>query len=276
MNFLPNTNTFSVRSEGDMQLAHLLELLYTAHERYSTIHVAWTYTYDAVFMNRLLRTSNQRLPERGEAQSQKETEVWWQIWWQKPVRFREEYGDAKHSQSHGVTIVDGERTLILYPREKRAVLDIVPTGYGSYTTGKGKLLPQDLVQELAFRHVVLYPATLLASHDLRIHGLTHYLNRSVIQVEATYRSGATICATDEFFWQFADSYRLLVDSQYGTLLSYAAKKGDRTIAMLNVTQISYDKTFLDHVFSTTLPPGFHRVRGRGLLPGLFVFRTLCR
>ena len=246
-----------------MKLAHLLELLYTAHERYSTIHIAWTYTYDAVFMNRLLRASNQTLPARGEMQSQKEAEMWWQIWWQKPARFREEYGDAKDSQSQGVTIVDGEQTLILYPREKRAVLDILPTGYGSYIADKSERSSQSLVRELVYRHVPLYPAALLASHNLRIHGLTRYLNRSAIQVEATYRPGATICATDEFFWQFADGYKLLVDSQYGTLLSYAAKKGERTIATVQVTQIAYDDAFPDNVFSTTAPPGFHKVRGRG-------------
>jgi outer membrane lipoprotein-sorting protein len=247
-----------------MELTQLLELLYTAHERCSTVSVTWTYTYDAVFLDRLLRAGRQMLHVVGDepsTQGKGQAEVWWRIWWQKPARFREEYGGVEDPQPHGVTVVDGERVLILYPRKKRAVLDVVPTGYGSYIADKSKRSPQGLVRELAFRHILLYPAALLASHDLRIRGLARHLNRNAIQVEAKYRSGATICATDDFFWRFADRYKLLVDSEYGTLLSYAAEKGGKTIAVARVTQIAYDDMIPDDIFSTTVPPGFRGARG---------------
>ena len=98
-----------------MELKNLVELLYTAHRRFTTIQVAWQYKYNSQLMH-IAETrwvsmnppgSVAMLTSPTHQATQVQLEVQKQLWWQKPNCWREEW--KGHDSRNTITVLcDGD------------------------------------------------------------------------------------------------------------------------------------------------------------------------
>lgn len=238
-----------------MELRDLLELLYTAHNRFTSIHVIWNYGYHVGKMHEVReRWAAQHKPgsvsvlksKSGKAgQDQAEMTVKRQVWWQKPSCWRHE--EQLEGQNTIVKIRCQNRWWVFDTANRKLYTNVEPT-QPLRRMRKSKRSPEPTFKDFIRAVPLLDPSFLLYSHDLQIEEEIVHAGREVIQVRATSRRGREV-AWDSFFWTAADGYNFLVDKERGILLRYAALVGDQAFAVASVENIVFDEPIPDNIFS---------------------------
>lgn len=241
-----------------MERRDLLELLYTARERYTSLQVAWQYHYDDDAMKRVLeRWSAQQPPGstaavHAEAASappaqRRSTTLRRRVWWQKPGCWRDEMD----------TTTGGSMQTILCDDQWWSFLSGTGTLYTNVT-------PLDQWKRLGLHDVrtatpptlesriddvpLLDPSFLLASHALEPLETVQHVGRKAVRVRATYRKGKDRLY-ESIFWATADEYELWVDAEYGILLRYSATLAGHEFAVASVDHVVFNAAIPDDVFT---------------------------
>jgi outer membrane lipoprotein-sorting protein len=248
-----------------MHLNDLLELLYTARKRFSSIQVSWQYRYNRGLMNAAQeRWFSQQPPgsvgvlksenvEKAGYPSESEQVIRRRVWWRKPSCWRREEQAARTM----VKILCEDRFWIYWaaggklytnvmPEDKRPELQIIQR-----KRRQGEQFT-DLSQEL--REVpVIDPSLLLATHDLQLVENTVFAGRKAVRVQGVFRKGRAP-GWEPHFWSFADEHEFLVDLERGILLRYAARFKGQEFAVAAVDEVIFDEPIPDSVFSFVPPP----------------------
>ncbi|MFC1464753.1 MAG: hypothetical protein ACFLMY_07890 [Candidatus Brachytrichaceae bacterium NZ_4S206] len=250
-----------------MKFPDLLELLYTAHKRFSSVHVAWRYWYRVGSLNEAVTRWSAQCPygsvsmlksaesstRQGE-EDEREMTIHWRIWFQKPTFWRSEY-QPEGRQDAILRIRDGQHWWLFDPARNHAVTNVRPSGGGFHiresheSASAYAIRMEDVLNDVP----LLDPSFLLASHDLRVIGDDIHAGRQAIRVQAFFRTGKQV-GCDPLFWSTADDYELLVDKERGILLRYAARLKGKAFAIASVEEVVYDLTIPQHVFTFTPPP----------------------
>lgn len=240
-----------------MELRNLLELLYTAHDRFSSIYLNWLYWYKVDIINMLLKKwSNRHTPGsvrvlegRFLNNSPLINKISWRVWWQKPSCWRDEYEIIGHGRI--IRVIRGDKKWIFDSMRGVVYTNVAPLQGSGYAKKKDAHLQsiEDMLNEIA----IISPSFLISSHELQIEDEIRYLDREAIRVHAIYIRGKTICQ-DKFFWSIADEYEIVVDKERGILLYYAAKFRDQKIAEASVKEVAFDESLSEELFSITVEP----------------------
>jgi hypothetical protein len=239
-----------------MELRDLVEILYTARNRFTSIQVSWQYWYqhDAtnVILERWMKQqasgSVAALKSASAGGSQNVSRFYRRVWWRKPACWRDENEDEAGSNMISI-LCDGQwwsfhtagQTLHtnVETHDIKSGIHVV--------TNTAPPHVEDRVDDVP----LLDPSFLLTSHDLEIVGDTVHAGREAVQVKAVYRKGKNR-TYEPMFWSTADEYQLLIDQERGILLRYAAKLAGVEFAAASVEQISFDEPIPDTVFSLSL------------------------
>lgn len=248
-----------------MLLADLLQLLYTAHRRYTTIQVSWRYWYQVEALNeirerwvaqhgsrsvQLLKTAGGiGIPNPSEMTTQ------WQVWWRKPDCWRDD--TELGGQGKNIRIICGNRWSFYSGASQKLFTNTQPDGLLPQRIQKSRHPPTgqiSQIEEVVNEVPLLDPAFLLASHNLELIADVRFAEREALQVRAVFRKGKEM-AHDPCFWGGADDYELLVDKERGILLRYAARLGEQDVAVAAVEHVVFDAAIPDDVFVFIPPPG---------------------
>ena len=242
-----------------MTLKDLLERLYTAHDNFTSIQVAWQYSYQADRMDEVLGNWEARHPpgsvtrltaSKGASKTEREYQILKRVWWQKPSCWREEQ------------LFDGEPTvtkIICYGQfwtfdaVHRKLLTNVAL-QGKYTR-RGRPSGQTYIptiEDAVAAVPLLDPSFLLASHALQPLEETAHAGRAAVKVRAVYQKGKDLIP-EPFFWAAADEFELLVDVERGILLRYEARWRGNAYAVSSIDSIVFDEPIPEKVFSFTPP-----------------------
>jgi hypothetical protein len=236
-----------------MELRDLVELLYTAQRRFSSIQIAWTYSYDVNMMNAVQERwaamnppgSVATLTSTATPESQ-QLDIHRRLWWQKPGCWREESRMGERQGS--ITILCNDRWWSYSPGESVLFTNVLPldqwTKLDIRNVREGHA---PAVDDLLDGAQLLDPAFLLSSHDLQPVGETTHAGREAVQVRATYQKGKSRLH-EAFFWAAADALDLLVDREYGILLRYAALYDWHEYAVSSVEHVTYDEPIPETMF----------------------------
>jgi len=235
-----------------MKLGELLELLYSAYDRFQTIQIDWQYQYDEASLNRVQERWAAQFPPGSvgilrsslgaDSERHGEVRVYRKLWWRKPACWRSE--EQIEGRGNSITVLcDGVwwaagSTGVLYTNAppKAPGVPVIQSEYPPPL--------EDLIRAVP----LLDPAFLLATHQLELVAEAVYANRPALQVRATYKKGKHRIH-EAFFWASADEYDLLVDKEYGVLLRYAALLDGREFAVASVDQIRIDQPIPNEVFA---------------------------
>ena len=248
-----------------MKLGDLLELLYTARSRYSSIQVTWQYWYRVDKMNEALKRWAARYPEgsvRGlesakRFQKEKEIVTRWHVWWQKPSCWRDEYQIDTHGTA--VRIICDDHWWLFNSTANQLYTNAISLEKAPHLyihkihnrESSAEVRPPR-VEEVINEAPLLDPSFLLASHDLQYTESALYMKREAVGIRAVFRKGKDLPRAD-FFWGVADEYELLVDKERGILLRYAAKLGEQEFAIASVDHVIFDEPIPEGIFSFTPP-----------------------
>jgi len=253
-----------------MELKDLLELLYTAHDRFSSLQATFRYRISRPdLMNEAHKRWKAQHPPgsvselyqvlpwsarlwlwlrhiRSFKQSPPQQESWvggeflWRIWLQKPSQWRFE---QISEMSHLISIINGDREWSIYKNMKTQQWDVnIPPRQKPASI-------EHLVNEQPF----LDPSFLLSTHILQVEGSTTHAGREAIRVKAIPRKSKETLAP-ESFWIEADEYELLVDKERGILLRYSAKLDGHEYAVAAAESVVFDEPIPESVFSFTPTP----------------------
>ena len=247
-----------------MELGDLLELLYTAHNRFFSIQVTWQYGYRVDIMNEALEKWAAQYPPGSVSalksksaqgtQNENEMKIRWRVWWQKPSCWRDE--DQIEGQGTTTRIFCEGRWWSFNSASRKLYTNVVPQEKSPHLrihdskspTGARFTHLEDVINEVP----LLDPSFLLASHDLQPMESTVYAEQDAVRVRAVFRKGKDV-ARDPFFWGAADEYELLVAKEQGILLRYAAKLRGQEFAIASVDHVVFDEPIPESVFSFTPP-----------------------
>jgi hypothetical protein len=248
-----------------MELKDLIELLYTAERRFTSIQVTWRYHYHVQSMEIAqqrwinmnaegsvaflteTRKSNQSI----EVDQREPILVKKRIWWQKPACWRQDQTGNSSNDSINISC-DGQRWL--YSSESNILFTNVPTEERWSHAGlrvetiSGTSDTSDLIRDVP----LLDPSFLLVTHELEPVSETLYAGRPTIEVRATYQKREDTLH-EAFFWATADEYRLLVDQEYGILLRYAALIDEIEYAVSSVEEVIFDQPIPPEIFVFSPP-----------------------
>jgi hypothetical protein len=248
-----------------MELSALLELLYTARNRFSSIQVTWQYLVKLDLMNEVLQKRYSRNPSGSMAvltsksvKDQQEVPREWNIrnkvWWQKPTCWRSERHDDNESLTEILckgswwTHSSSPNKLItnIEPHEKTSGVRI-----RNIRLSEGEAIPslEDKIKDVP----IVDPSFLLAIHDLHPEENVIHAGREAVRVRSFSRKGRDY-SWEPFFWSGADEYELLVDRERGILLRYSASYGGQEYAIAAVEGVIFDEPISQEVFSFTPPP----------------------
>ncbi len=243
-----------------MKLGDLLDLLYTAHSRYSSIQVTWQYWYRVDMMNEALKKWAAQYPQgsvRGlgsakRFQNEKEMVTRWHVWWQKPSCWRDEY--QIETQGMAVRIICDDHWWLFNSTANQLYTNAVSLGKAPHLHIHRRESSEEMrpprVEDVINEVPLLDPSFLLASHDLQHTESTLYAKREAVGIRAVFRKGKDLPRAD-FFWGAADEYELLVDKERGILLRYAAKIGGQEFAIASVDHVIFDEPIPEGIFSFT-------------------------
>ena len=221
------------------ELAALLELLYTARDRWRTARATlrdWTHLERSQLAHEryLERTRGVRGPSvavgaYGESPGQHPRELAFvvHVWLEGRSRFREE------REGQDLTLVsDGERALIYSPQsgviEHEAVRPTMADG-------------------------LFDPAVLIPVLELTATGDTVVAGRRALVVEATPRLPAQ--PPIDLVPQGCDGVTLAIDAERGVVLRLEARLAGDPVRALEITAVAFDEELSDSVFSFELPAG---------------------
>src|SRR5262249_46051297 len=251
-------------------LAETLELLYTARHRFRTIAAGLRYRYRPALVqegwNRWVArqapgsVADLRSGEGGPGSAAEQKHLpdstealqLWRVWWDKPARWRHEVDLPDAGKVH-IWVIDGGRwwfydsgegTIHSHDmNERRAGRKRAPPSAPAVTDAK------QAATQMAF----VDPSVLLSSHDLEVVGRTVHAGREAIAVRARPRAEREP-AVDPAFWAGADTYQLLVDSERGVLLHYAASFRDTEYAAVSVERVIFDQAIDETLFAQPTGP----------------------
>jgi outer membrane lipoprotein-sorting protein len=250
-----------------MNLSELLELLYTARNRFSTIQVSWRYWYRPDLMSAaqdkwmaeqppvsVAVLSSISAKETGsETQDEMGRVIRRRVWWQKPSFWRRE----EHAKATIITIIHEDDFWSFSSARNRLYTNVMPDEGPSHpnirrvSRRKGEHFP-DLEQEIKDVPIV-DPSFLLATHELQRMESTVFAGREAVRVRGVFRKGRDL-GWEPRFWGFADEHEFLVDEERGILLRYAARFKQQDFAVASVEQVIFDEPIPESVFIFTPPP----------------------
>ena len=252
-----------------MHLKDLVELLYTAHRRYSSIQVRWTYRYSPAVMQVAQERwqemmgggsavaflvspsgSNNENTSSGILQKQMD-EVRRQVWWQKPSCWREER-TWERASDNGYISCDGQWWLFSKNHVTTNATDIDTERWLQAGIHVQKSQGTNGMSDPTFSVPLLDPSFLLATHELEPVSETVHAGRPAIEVRGTWQKRIETLH-EGFFWATADEYRLLVDKEYGILLRYAAVIDGEEYAVSSVEEVIYDQPIPPETFVFSPP-----------------------
>ncbi|MEM2002070.1 MAG: hypothetical protein QXT77_05450 [Candidatus Methanomethylicaceae archaeon] len=256
----------------------LLELLYTAHDRFSSLQATFRYWYKSDLMETASKRWTAQQPlgsvssefrrvmpwrfrlalwlyrffkkEGSKAQETKgTTEFLWRIWLQKPSRWR--YESQEVGRAASISIIDGDRWWYYDPTDNTLHTNVAPKGMGLRIRKSKITLSDNLINiEQAINEVPsLDPTFLLVTHTLQLVGSAVHAGREALRVRAVPRRKELI--GDPFFWDTADEYDLLVDKERGILLRYSAQLNSQEYAVVSAESVVFDEPIPDNTFSFT-------------------------
>jgi len=233
-------------------LSDLLELLYTAHRRFSTIRVTFRKWYDWEGVERAYgrwtarQTSGsvnvvhatRQARGRQAAPRPRFVEEVTRLWAHKPSRWRIE-DDLPHGEGVLVKVLDGDRWWLYDPRR------------GVVETNANLPQPQAVAtgMDMALQHA-LDPVEVIPTLWMEPGGQVVQAGRQAVLVRALPREEARA-----LLWPGADSYELRVDAQYGVLLRQAASLEGQEYAFIEVTDVAFDQPLPGDTFVLKPPPG---------------------
>jgi hypothetical protein len=254
-----------------MELSYLLELLYTARNRFSSIQVAWKYCYiedvmTAAFEKWMTQHSpgsvkSLRSKSTGKAArltpDKPEIELIRRVWWQKPESWRYEENRLADNITL-IKVIRADRFWNFSSAPKRVYTNVHPeVGQGLFRLRKRKKHPREgfpSLEEEINDVPIVDPSFLLFTHEFQQIEDATYLGRDTLQVRGAPRKGRK-SIQEPYFWSFADGYEFLVDKERGILLYYAALIGGKKFAIASVEQVVFDERIPDHIFTFTPPEG---------------------
>jgi hypothetical protein len=251
-----------------MHLSPLLELLYTARNNFTSIHVSWRYCYrDDLMQTALNKYSAQRFPNvkrlsskqahHTPTRSQPETEkvINRRLWWQKPASWHYEE-DLLAENTTILKIISEDRFWSFGSTSNKVYSNVAPEAAQKTIRIRGrKKLPKEQfpsLDEEVNDVPIVDPSFLLATHQLTPIEETSYLGREAIKVRGVSRKVRKL-PWEPFFWTIADEYVFLVDKERGILLFYSAIMSDQEIAISSVEQVTFDEPIPPDVFIFTPP-----------------------
>lgn len=228
-----------------MKIANLIQLLQGAHTRYQQAHCVWAYRYNAETLNRVLSRTGYATPLTSSTTANlHETPyagVTYEIWWQKPDRWRQD-----------VLYENGSFSRLFYQGGRWCSISNISiqansSDWRGWPADKAKLEEYEVpLRQLVESHPLLDPAFLLTSYTLRILGSAEALGRAVLNVETRLRQDSLWPADP--FWTSADRYLIQVDQERGVLLRYAAEVEDDIYAIAEVQKIDFDQPVTANMF----------------------------
>lgn len=244
-----------------MGVKELVELLYTAYNRFTSINAQWQHWYRSDIMNALIQ--NQMLQKSANSMSflssnsveqpvnqtpYKQGERYYhRLWWQKPDCWRDE--TRKGMDGHrGITVYCNGNWWVFSSGINTLHTNVMPEKTLSHI--KITIFPEEEVPKLEDRInniPSVDPSFLLLSHSLHPVSETIYQGRPAIQVRAVYQKGQDYIP-EGFFWSCADEYNLLVDQEYGILLRYSAILNGQEFAVSAVDQVIFDEPIPHEIF----------------------------
>ena len=230
-----------------MELKNLVELLYTAYQRFTSIQVAWHYEYSVHMMQVAQRRWVEMNPpgsvamltsQSTEAIYNTQVQVQNHIWWQKPASWRKEW-QLGNKDKTTIILCNGQWWSFSDPNRNILYTNVTPDKEWLHSgihivTGH----PPDL-QQLIVEDPLLDPSFLLTSHHLEPTADSVHIGREAVQVRAVYQKGQDYIP-EAFFWATADEYHLLIDKEYGILLRYAAILDGAEYAVSSVKHVVFD------------------------------------
>ncbi|HLU10183.1 MAG TPA: hypothetical protein VK003_10990 [Oceanobacillus sp.] len=243
-----------------MELSELVELLYTARERFTTIQVAWQYWYQPDKMNIITERWAASKPSgsvavlKSKSTSETESSVisryFRRVWWQKPDCWRDE--DQREEGGSTITIICGGKWWAFSPGIQTLYTNVTTEEPGHHQNIREiKIGSAPDIEDRIDDIPLLDPSFLLASHDLQIISDTVHAERDAIQIKAIYRKGKSR-SYEPMFWSTADEYELLIDKERGILLRYAAKLAGEEFAVASVDQVSFDQPIPERIFTFSI------------------------
>ncbi|MBE0411033.1 MAG: hypothetical protein IBX69_15035 [Anaerolineales bacterium] len=251
-----------------MHLVPLLELLYTARNNFTSIHVSWRYWYRKDLMQTALSnyaaqrspsvqmlSSKKTQPTPTSSQPERETVINRRLLWQKPTFWR--YEEDRPTENNALLrIISDNRFWTYATASNKVYTNVEPeAGRKPFRIRKRKKRSQEQFPSLEdeIKDVPLVdPSFLLATHHLTPIETTTYLDREAIRVRGVYRTGR-ILPWEPFFWAIADENELLVDSRRGILLYYSAVANHQVIAIASVENVIFDEAISPDLFNFTPP-----------------------
>jgi hypothetical protein len=244
-----------------MEHRDLVELLYSARERFTTIQVTWQYQYHDGMMSIIQeRWASQRPPgsvavlrsrsSNAEIKAGAVKRYFQRVWWQKPDCWRDE--NQGEEGRGGITSICRGKWWTYSSGIQTLRTNMTTEELGRYQSIreikeiKNGTAPdiEDRVDDIP----LLDPAFLLASHHLLLMSDTVHAGREAVQVQALYRKGKSR-SYEPMFWSTADEYELLIDKERGILLRYAAKLAGEEFAVASVDQVIFDEPIPERIFS---------------------------
>jgi hypothetical protein len=248
-----------------MKLSNLIEMLYTARNRYSSIQVTWQYMVKMDLMNgvhqkwasRYQSGSVAMLTSKNLKDKEERSREWNirnKVWWQKPSCWRsEQYRD----NSITTEILCEGCWWIYFSSLKKLITNVEPQEkVPGLRIRRKKQLEREVIPNIedAIRDVpIVDPSFLLAIHDMQPEDEVIHAGREAIRVRSYPRKGRNYL-WEPFFWSEADEYEFIMDRDRGILLRYSAKYDGQEYAIAEVEEVIFDELIPEKVFSFTPPP----------------------
>jgi outer membrane lipoprotein-sorting protein len=226
-----------------MELAELLELMYSAPERFTSLRA----TIRTWLHSERIRAAEEHRNElaRGavgvirlggeEEEASVESEMFERLWIARPGKWRSEI-EGEHTQ-----VTDGRRVWAYRP------------GWGTMVHEVEARSDDGDVERLMFD-----PSPFLAGVDLVVGDHETIAGRQGVRVRATPRKGFV----DWHDWgglvPGADAYELVVDAERGVILRAAASLSGEPVAVTELVDVSFDEVFPPETFVFE-PPEHERV-----------------
>jgi outer membrane lipoprotein-sorting protein len=247
-----------------MKPSNLLELLYTARNRFSSIQITWQYMVKMDLMNEVHQKWASRFPFSSVAmltsknlKDEEETSREWitrnKVWWQKPTCWRIE----RHQDNGIQTEILCDGCWWFYTSSlKKLITNIEPQEKSpGLRIRRIRRLEREVIPNIedAIRDVpIVDPSFLLAIHDMQPEEKVMHVGREAVRVRSYPRKGREY-SWEPVFWSGADEYEFLMDRERGILLRYSAIYGGQEYAVAEVEDVIFDELIPEKVFSFTPP-----------------------
>jgi outer membrane lipoprotein-sorting protein len=247
-----------------MELRNLLELLYTARNRFSSIQVTWHYWVYIDRMNEAHEKWAAQFPAgsvavlRASSGKTGKTAQEWNIrnrvWWQKPDCWRLE--NQRENQDLLTKILCESRWWNYSSRDGKLSTNVeTPEKAPGLRIRKSRLKNMRIpsIEDEIKDTPIVDPSFLLAIHNLQPQENVVHAGREAGRVTGVPRKGRDL-SWEPQFWSAADEYEFLVDQERGVLLRYSAKLKGQEYAIASVDELIFDDLIPESVFSFTPPP----------------------